>query len=575
VEDLDAQLRALTHARLSRRRLIQYAGAVTAAGLVVGCGETTESPSTAAPGATTQPGGEGAGAAIDNRTVVVADTTTPQSLDYNQSEALEASEANANLHANWIQYAKRQNPAGFAEPDVSKFDGILAEEFSSSPDGLTHSVKLRQGLMSEAGNELTTDDVVYMFERHFATGTTGEFQVRVGGIESPDQIKVLDRYNFEVRLPTYNSIFWDAMMPAIATTMWDSVEAKKNATADDPWSLKYLATNAPGWGAYRLQSLDAGREMVYKANPDFALGAPGIDKIIYRVVPESSNRLALLESGEIDVAKALSPREYDQARANPALKVVDVAPGNIWIYLYFNNGEEPFSANPDVRRALSMAIPYDDILKTVFFGKAATLKGPMAEIGQDWCAECWDQNAPKTDMEQAKKLLADAGFSNGFSTGLAYNGDEPEPEQIGVLIQSAFAQIGVQVELNRVPSAAFAQGKNEHSYPMFLEKNYLIVNRGAYEIPLMWTPGSPINWANYEADDYGDFPFWDLATAGVSEKDPEKAREIWDSIQTHLISTAAQGFVAAPGFHVALKKNLAGYTWDTDNNLRWRFMNWA
>jgi peptide/nickel transport system substrate-binding protein len=580
VGDRDAlELRRLIETQLSRRRFLGVTGAAAVTGIAAACGATTSSS-----GPTQQPGTTGAPAptsatgvkpSVDTNTLVVADVTTPQSLDYDQSEALQAQEANANLHAGWLEFARKGNPAGYNEPDVKQIIGILAESFSSSSDGLTHTVKLRQGLMSNVGNELTTDDIIYMFDRHFATKTTGEFQVRVAGIEKTDQIKVLDRYNFEVHLPTFNSIFWDALVPALATNVWDSVEAKKHATSDDPWSLKWMAVNAAGWGAYTLEKLDAGREMIYRANPKFMQGVPKIDKIIYRIVPESANRLALLQAGEIDVAKDLSPRELDQARSDPNLQVVDVTPGNIWVTLFYNNGEEPFSGNPDVRRALSAAIPYDDILKTVYFNKASRLKGPMAEIGQDFSQASWDKYGPQTNIDQAKKYLADGGYPNGFKTSLAYNADEPETEQISVLLKSAWAQIGVEAELNRVPSAAFAEGKNKHSYPIALEKNYLIVNRGGYEIPLMFTPGSPINWANYEADDYGSFPFWDAVQAAVAEMDPAKALQDWAAIQDHLIDTAVEGWAAAPGFHLATKRGLTGFTWDTDNQIRWRFLSWG
>lgn len=511
------------------------------------------------------------GPAVDNKTLVVADSTTPQSLDYDQSEELQAQEANANLYANWIEYDKVKDPAGFMRPDVKKLRGVLAESWESSSDGKMHTVKLHEGVKSNYGNELTTDDILYMFQRHFATKTTGEFQSRVASINSADQIKPVDRYTFEIRLDAPNQIFWDALVPSLTTNVWDSVEVKKHATADDPWALKWLGINSAGYGAYFLENLQAGREMTYRSNPGYINGAPKIQKVIYKAVPESSNRLALLQSGDIDVAKDLTPREIEVARKAPGLKVVDVNPSNLWIVCFWNNGMEPFSGNAKLRQALSHAIPYQDIFKTVYFGNARFLKGPMSEVGADFDGSAWNYDL---NLDKAKSLLAEAGHANGFKSVLAYNADVFDTEQIAVLMRDSWAKIGVQVDLQKVPSAAFGEGKMTHSYPMFLERNYLIVNRGAYEVPLMFTPGSPINWGNFEADDYGDYPFWNRVQGALS-KTGEEARPIWREIQKYLIETAAWGYVANPAFQIAMKEGLSNYTWDTDDQNRWWFLSWT
>lgn len=509
--------------------------------------------------------------AINNKSIVVADATTPQSLDYDQSEELQAQEANANLYANWIEYDKVSDPLGFRRPDVKKLRGVLAEDWESSSDGLTHRVKLHEKIISNYDNELTTDDIVYMFERHFATHSTGEFQANVASISSIDQIKVIDRYTFEIVLPQANQIFWDALVPSLTTNVWDSVEARKHATSDDPWSLKWMGTNSAGFGAYFLEDLKAGREMTYRSNPKYVNGAPQIEKVIYKVVPESSNRLALLQSGDIDVAKDLTPREIELAKGTNGLKVAEVSPSNLWVVCFWNDGMEPFSGNEKVRRALSYAIPYQDIFKTVYFGAARYLKGPMSEIGVDFDGSAWEY---ELNLEKAKELLSEAGYPEGFHSELAYNADVFDTEQIAVLMRDSWAKIGVTVDLNKVPSAAFGEGKMTHEYPMFLERNYLIVNRGAYEIPLMFTPGSPINWGNFESENYGPYPFWEKVQEALG-RDSEGARPLWHEIQSYLIKTAAWGYVANPAFQIAMKEGLQNYTWDTDNQSRWWFLNWA
>ena len=510
--------------------------------------------------------------AYPQKTIVVADSTTPQSVDYNQSEELQAQEANANLYANWFEYDKEADPNGFVRPNVKKIRGVLAESWESSADSKVHTVKLRQGVKSNYGNELTTNDIVYMFERHFGTQTTGEFQSKVASISSVDQIKVLGRYAFEIHLPQANQIFWDALVPSLTTNVWDSTEAKKHASSDDPWSLKWLGTNVAGYGSYFLEKLDAGREMILTANPQYVLGAPKIEKVIYKIIPESSNRLALLKSGTVDVAKDLTPREIEMARKTKGLKVIDVNPSNLWIVCFWNNGMEPFSGNEKVRQALSYAIPYQDIFKAVYFGHARYLKGPMSEVGADFNGDAWEYNL---NLEKAKALLKEAGYPNGFKTTLAYNADVLDTEQVGVLMRASFAKIGVNLQLERVPSAAFGEGKMTHAYPMFLERNYLIVNRGAYEIPLMFTPGSPINWGNFESDDYGDYPFWNKVQEALSFRGGADARPLWHEIQSYLIKSAAWGYVANPAFQIAMKEGLRNYTWDTDNQIRWRFLSWS
>src|SRR5262249_14268481 len=137
-----------------------------------------------------------------------------------------------------------------------------------SEDGTALTIHLRKGVKSAAGNELTAEDLKWKWDRGFAIPGEGQFQIQVVlGIPQPGW-RVVDKYTFEVKTPKRNAVLAYEMAMQKFGIAFDSTEAKKHVTADDPWATKWLATNAAGFGPYALESYTPGTSVVLTANPN-------------------------------------------------------------------------------------------------------------------------------------------------------------------------------------------------------------------------------------------------------------------------------------------------------------------
>ena len=126
----------------------------------------------------------------------------------------------------------------------------------------------------------------------------------------------------------------------IGTVLWDSVEAKKNATADDPWSTKWQASNFAGHGPWKLTQYIAGESWTFERNPNYydpARYTGNVTKVINRVIPSSANRVALVQSGAIDMAFDLQASELVRLQNAPGVRVDSLIGNHLqWLGFSFN-----------------------------------------------------------------------------------------------------------------------------------------------------------------------------------------------------------------------------------------------
>ena len=167
-------------------------------------------------------------------TLIVASPQVPEGFD---GDALKAHTQNVvvQTYENLVVYGKKMVDGRMVN-DPSTVEPHLAESWKISPDGKTWVFKLRQGIKSPYGNELTAADVEWSWAKSFAQKRTGNFIARVSNVTG---VKALSKYEVEFTLSAPSSIFLKALtlyVPGI----YDSTEVKKHTTADDPWGLKWM-----------------------------------------------------------------------------------------------------------------------------------------------------------------------------------------------------------------------------------------------------------------------------------------------------------------------------------------------
>ncbi len=419
---------------------------------------------------------------LPNDSLIFITQDIPAGLNYDGPASATATTQTAfvNLMEPLISYAPdRVNEDGVQLLDYSRFTGRLAESWDFDPETLTWTFRLRRGVMSCAGNELTADDVVYTFARAKSVSGAapiGWFLSSVGSIDNftvdvltdpgkralGDEVRKIDRYTVAIRQSAPNKLF----LPALATfgiLIFDSQAVQEQATEDDPWAHDYVNNvNVPAFGAYCLERWRKDDEMVWRANPGHWAGKPAIDRIILKRIPQSSNRFILLRSGQAHLTERLTPREATVLQQEPDVQVVGVW-GNENLFVLMNEDVAPFD-NPLIRRAIAAALPREWIIENSYFGTARPWFGVVPSGYPDFRDGAQIHFA---GVERARALLAEAGYPNG--EGLDAYRDAfkliyiAEKETVlgpsATAIRTALRAVGFPVELEPIPSTQFGDRK--------------------------------------------------------------------------------------------------------------------
>jgi peptide/nickel transport system substrate-binding protein len=482
------------------------------------------------------------------------------------------------------------NDSGVTMPDFSKFEGALAESWTYDAATLTWTLKLRQGVKGCNGATFNADDVVYTFARAKSVSGAapiGWFLSNVASIkgftpdvfgkdpkakELGDEVTKIDDYTVAIKQSEPNALFLP-VLSIFGLLVFDKETMEAHKTAEDPWSHNYVNNeNAPGFGPYCLESWKKNQEVSYKANPDYYGGAPKIERVSVRRVPQSSNRLVVLRTGQAQLVTGLTPKEYDSLRAMDGLKVGGVT-GNENMFIHMNFLTKPFD-NPKVREAVAHAIPYDQIIKTGYFGQASKWDGVVPSSYPGYVAA---KTPAKYDPELAKKLLAEAGYPDGkgldqFADAFQLSYVAEKESTLGPIvniIQSALRNVGIPASLNPIPQTQYGDRqlvKRDLPFAVNDQEKPIGVDAG-YAIQLFFVSkdkgglNNMVNYSNAMVDD-----LWSKARV---EPDAAKRNAILADIQQQIASDVAWLPVVEYKTQWAYSDKLKGMRWYPDNSIRY------
>ncbi len=229
-----------------------------------------------------------------------------------------------------------------------------------------------------------------------------------------------------------------------------------------------VADKPIGTGPYVVKEWVRGDHITFQANPNYWGPAPKNKTVILKWSKEASQRLLELQSGQADGMDNVATEDFGAVESNPNLKLVPREPLTV-VYLGMNNKFKPFD-NEKVRQAIAMAIDKQRIAKNFFpEGSSVADQFLTPEIKPGYT----DNFKPTPyDVAGAKKLLADAGYPNGFDVQLSYRTVVrqylPAPDKVAQDIQAQLKQIGVNVTLNPMESGAFLDQSQAGNTPFYL-----------------------------------------------------------------------------------------------------------
>jgi peptide/nickel transport system substrate-binding protein len=348
----------------------------------------------------------------------------------------------------------------FYDPLVIRgFDGKLVGSLATSwrvlpNDPTIWEFKLRPGVKFHNGATLTADDVVFSMER--AKKPAADMKSLLVSVETITKIDDLT-VQFKTKGP-------NPLLVNNLTNLFIMNKAWSEANnAGDPQNLTQKVENgatrqAMGTGAYTLTTREPDVRTVMKPFAGFWGAADvknGFTEIVYRPIPEAATRIAALLSGEVDFVQDVPPQDIQRLQTTSGVKV-SMGAENRSIFFGMNvgipelrgsdvKGKNPF-ADVRVRQAVNTAINREAIQRITMRGQS-TPQGTIATPFINGYTKEIDQ-WPKTDAAAARKLLADAGYPNGFSVTLHCTNDRyVNDEGICQAVVSMLGQIGIKVTL--------------------------------------------------------------------------------------------------------------------------------
>ncbi|MBQ3789331.1 MAG: ABC transporter substrate-binding protein [Lachnospiraceae bacterium] len=325
----------------------------------------------------------------------------------------------------------------------------LVKEYSLSEDGRTYHFTLRDDVLFSDGSKLTARDVAFSFSRmlqpessqtDFADAILGAEAVMSGEVETPEGIRVINDTQIEITLKApFAGYLPQLATPSCSILCEKSVREGGDAFGTDPaYSI--------GSGPYIVTEWRPDF-MRFVANPYYWGEAPSAKEVEARVIPPVMMHRAF-QNRELDILdgqlinRKLLEKDYARGRYRNRI----VRKSNVELRcLILNNEFEPLD-NVKVRKAIQMAIDREKILKTVYGGGGTIMDGifPKGLIGYTKDNQGWLQYDP----EQAKKLLADAGYADGFSLEVAANVEESVADKTVLhMISQDLEEIGIRVSI--------------------------------------------------------------------------------------------------------------------------------
>ena len=388
-----------------------------------------------------------------NMLVMAKDISDLITLDPAEVFELSGGEVIANIYDRLMMY----------EPEnLTKLVGGVAESWDVSDGGKTITFKIRSGMTFHSGNPVTAEDVVFSLRRVVKLKKTPSFIVTQFGwnADNVDNLVSVDGDKAKIQITEEFSpgLVLNALSAGIASIVDKKVVMSHEKDGDMGYA--WLKSNSAGSGPFSLKTWKANELVTLESHAGYRHGAPAMKRVIIRHVAEPSSQRLMVEKGDVDLARNLTPDQVKGIMGNADL-AVDSDPKGALMYLSAN-GAHPIVGDPKVSKALRYLIDYKGMVNSFLAGQYKIHQAA-------WPSGLWGayEDTPfSLDVEKAKALLAEAGHGDGFKIRIDTLNAAPFPE-VAQSIQSTLAKAGIESEI------VTAEGKT--LWPMYRARKHQII----------------------------------------------------------------------------------------------------
>lgn len=398
--------------------------------------------------------------------LVFALESDPDSLDPGFTNNSFASPFFANTFESLVRY-----------DETGKIVPGAAEKWDISADGCTYTFTLREGLKWSDGSQLTTDDFLYSWKRVLTASFASRYPHMLydfikgareyydgTGTEEDLGIKKIDERTLSITLIAPTPYFLQIM------NIWVYNPVKQSVVEADPTGWAGNAAGYPSNGPFYLTKVALGDSYILTKNPNYWNAANvKLEQITFRMIAEPSTQLLAVESGEIDGCRSIPPSDIPRLMAES--DAFQVVPAFAHTWYQFNNQRVPFN-DVRVRKAFALAIDREEIIQNVVQSPAipatgyipegfVTTEGDFRKMGDTYGLTA------KANIEEAQKLLAEAGFPNGEGfpkLTLSYY-TSPTVKKIAEALQAMWKQnLNVDLDITTTEWKVYYEGVKRLEY---------------------------------------------------------------------------------------------------------------
>ncbi len=327
--------------------------------------------------------------------------------------------------------------------DPSKLLPDVAKSWKLSADGKTYSFELKPGLKFASGNALTAEDVAFSLQRAVLLNKTPAFILTQFGLNKDnvsEKIKQTGPLTLTIETDkTYApTLVYNCLTANVASIVDKKLVLSKEAAGD--MGAAWLKTNYAGSGPMKIREWRANELITLERNEQHAEPKSKLSRAIYRHVKESATQRLLLEKGDIDIARNLTPQDLAALASDKNVKTTATPKGTV---VYFSlNQKNPILAKPEVREAFKWLVDYSAIGDTIIKNIAVVHQNflPIGLLGAS------KDNPYKLDVSKAKALLAKAGHPNGFKVTIDMRTVQPV-QGVTEAIQQTLKLAGIELEI--------------------------------------------------------------------------------------------------------------------------------